>query len=76
MSYFLTVTYLFLYCEFDFDPLGVWLCPHKPCVHKVNLIQPFESLQTDGQQFSRLEATRHPAGGRLKVPGSMEGRVN
>ena len=46
----------------------MWLSPQEPSVHKVHLGQTFESLQTHGQQLTRLQTTPHPCGRGLEVP--------
>ena len=53
----------------------MWLGPDEPSVHQVNFIQPFESLEADGQQLPGLQAARHPTGGRLKVPGGRDQQI-
>lgn len=61
-------SHLLLYREFDLYSLWVGLCPYEPSIHKVNLAQTLQVLETNGQQLSGLQGTGHPGGRMLEIP--------
>mmetsp|Transcript_80799 Transcript_80799/g.142391 ORF Transcript_80799/g.142391 Transcript_80799/m.142391 type:complete len:420 (+) Transcript_80799:520-1779(+) len=60
--------YLLLHCQLHLQTLGVGLGPDEGGVHEMHLLQPFDSLQAEGQQLLGLQRSHQPVLRRVEVP--------
>ena len=58
---------LLLHGQLGLDPLGVRLRPHERGVDQLDLAQPAQPLDADGEQLARLPRAGHPGPRRLQV---------
>ena len=67
----------FLHCEFDFNSLGMRLCPNETSICEAYICQvALEFLDQKRQQFPRLEISLNPRAWRLEVSIAPAAKVD